>query len=216
MTRFKTIILSSAAIVTMGAGPVTAAGFTSHHAVDGKPYENYAEQLPAEQKLELRNYLDYTDREPCQNYRPAPEGFVKVGCHLEPASGMRDVVQVREPVDNLRIRNILTDYEINFAFDSAAVGSSATGTLDRIAREIEEYDPREVTVAGHADKAGPSDYNVDLSQRRAEAVSEALNDRGIENRIIDKEAYGENKPAVDTRDGVALRENRRVVVEFRK
>ncbi|MBU0859490.1 MAG: OmpA family protein, partial [Alphaproteobacteria bacterium] len=78
------------------------------------------------------------------------------------------------------------------------------------------YNPREVTVAGHADKSGASDYNIALSERRAQAVSKVLTERGVANRVITQEAYGEAQPAVDTPDGVKLRENRRVVVEFLK
>lgn len=174
----------------------------------------YAEQLSAEGKLELRRYLDYTQREPCQNYIEPPQGFVKDGCDLKRDVPLRAaVVKKKQPIP---MSKVLSDYEINFAFDSAVIEPGALQTLNQIAREIKKYDPREVTVEGHTDKAGSSDYNVKLSQRRAEAVSDALHDRGVENRILDKEAYGESRPAIPTDDGIALRENRRVVVEFLK
>ena len=70
--------LCSVALLTMlTANTASADGFTSHHTVEEKPYSSFAKQLPAEEKLELRNYLEYTDvdREPCQNYRPAPTGL---------------------------------------------------------------------------------------------------------------------------------------------
>ncbi len=217
MKNFKKIALSTVAVIGLGTSSAMADGFTSHHSVDEKPYEQYAENLPADEKLELHEYLNYEQREPCQFYQPIPQGFVQDGCHLKRVQPEQKVVEAKQPVQKkMYVNNVITDYEVNFAFDSAAIEPAAGDTLNKVADEIKQYNPREVTIAGHADKAGPMDYNLQLSQERAQAVSDALSDRGVANRILDKEAYGENKPAVDTNDGVALRENRRVVVEFRK
>lgn len=212
MKRFKYITMGTAAALAF-AIPVAQADqahFTSHHLVDEKPYEAYAEKLPAENKLELREYLNYEQREPCQFYQPIPEGFVKQGCDIVKQS------KVREKAEPIQYKKVLADYDIHFAFDSYAIDTNAELTLNRIAKEINHHKPKEVTVEGHTDTAGPSDYNIGLSQNRASAVSKALTERGVTNRIIDQDAYGETRPAVDTADGVALRANRRVVVEFLK
>jgi outer membrane protein OmpA-like peptidoglycan-associated protein len=220
MLHIKKLALYSAAVITMtGAGLAHADGFTSHHSVSEKTYAHYAEKLPAEKKLELREYLEYTavDREPCQNYRPAPEGFVKDGCSLKRiAPEVPKVAAIPAKVENLKMSKVLTDYELNFAFDSAAIEPAAGHTIDKIVTEIKDYAPKEVTVTGHTDTAGPSSYNEGLSKQRADNVSMALTERGITNRIIDEKAHGEQDLAVQTNDDVALRENRRVVVEFRK
>jgi outer membrane protein OmpA-like peptidoglycan-associated protein len=172
----------------------------------------------AETVQELRYYYEYEEREPCQNYLPVPEGFVRKGCHLyvpyrepRPAPPPPATAQVVT-----QQQTVLTSYEIHFAFDSAGIETDANATLDQIAREINTYRPSDVTVAGYADKSGAQDYNLRLSQRRADAVSQALTSRGVTNHVIDEKAFGETHPAVDTPDGVKLRENRRVVVEFLK
>ncbi len=196
-----------------------SANFTAHHAVDKKPYDSYVENLAAEEKLEVREYVDYELREPCQFYQPIPEGFMVSGCELVRIEPQKVAVVEQpkpEPVKPMKTSKVLTDYEVHFDFDSSTVKPEAESTIEQVAREIQQYSPNEVTIAGHADKAGPSDYNIQLSQKRAEAISEELTRRGVTNRIIDREAYGEMRPAVDTRDGVALQENRRVVIEFRK
>lgn len=186
-----------------------------------KSYNNpQVPHLTAEQVQELRFYLEYEEREPCQNYLPPPDGFYRIGCDLmvryaEPRPPVRQVTQTTQTIVQQR-REVLADYEIHFAFDSAVIEAAAYPVIDRIAAEITTYHPGEVTVAGHTDKSGSNDYNLALSQRRAEAVSRALSDRGVPNRVIDQQAHGENAPAVDTPDGVKLRENRRVVVEFLK
>lgn len=220
MKHIKIFALGTVAAIAL-TGPAFAAdksynGFTSHHLVDEEPYERTVEKLPADEKLEVREYLDYELREPCQNYQPLPQGFMMKGCDIVRIEPVK-VAAAPQPIKRQEARsNVLSDYEINFAFDSAAIEPAAGGTLDQVADEIKKYNPREVTVVGHTDKAGPNDYNEKLSERRAMAVSEALTERGVTNRVIDKQAVGENDPAIDTQDGVALRENRRVVVEFRK
>lgn len=194
----------------------TGASFTSHESVQRKPYHQYAEQLSANKKFELRRFLDYQDREPCQNYRPAPSGFKLQGCDLVPIqkASMKAVQADKEP--QMQLKPVIKDYEIHFAFDSDRLSDKADDTLDKIAGQIKRYDPDQVTVAGHTDRAGPANYNERLSHDRAQAVSQALTDMGIRNRVINKKAYGESMPKIETANGVPLRENRRVVVEFRK
>lgn len=162
----------------------------------------------------LVKYFEYEDREPCQKYQEVPEGFFRVGCQLAYELPAPPVTPPPPPVEVAR--KVQTSYQIHFDFDSSAIKTPAIGVLDGIARDISKYQPYEVTVAGHTDTSGPADYNYALSQRRADAVSRALHERGVPNRVIQTQALGENAPAVQTGDGVKERENRRVVVEFIK
>lgn len=216
MKNFKTIALTTAACISLSPALAQADGFTSHHLVDEEPYEHYVEKLPGHEKLEVREYLNYEHREPCQFYQPIPQGFMRDGCDIvrvEPKKVVAVQVQKRDP---MTMSNVITDYEVHFAFDSAELSPEARATLNQVADEIERYNPREVTVEGHTDTAGPSDYNIALSERRAKAVSQALTNRDVTNRVIDEEAVGENDLAVETGDEVPLRENRRVTITFRK
>ena len=75
-----------------------------------------------------------------------------------------------------------------------------------------------VFVEGHADRAGPQGYNVELSERRAEQVRQALIREGITVGDLDElktAARGESDPAVQTPDGVAEQANRRVEISAR-
>ena len=194
--------VSGASTVQAHAKTDWQGGQTPHHLL---AYEDYLDMLNAEQRFDLHHYMQYEyHREPCQNYREVPRGFVRKDCNLYYKSA--------KPAPS----EIVRTYKVYFDFDESGLRPDARDTLDKVARQIKRYDPREVTVSGHADRAGPSDYNVALSQRRAMEVSEALTARGIENRIIDPEARGESAPAVPTEDGVRLQENRRVVIDFRK
>jgi outer membrane protein OmpA-like peptidoglycan-associated protein len=69
-------------------------------------------------------------------------------------------------------------------------------------------------LAGHADKSGSAQYNVGLSQRRADAVRSYLEGRGVPGGAIASEAFGESRPLVETADGVREPQNRRVEITF--
>lgn len=215
MKNFKPLALSTVAIIGLGVSisyADTGASFTSHHLVTEKNYEHYAKNLIAEDKLELRAYLNYQQREPCQKYQEPPADFVREGCNLYYKVPIRTAKAQPRTIK----REILADYDINFAFDSANIEPAAGNTLNRVADEIRSYKPNEVTVAGHTDTSGSSEYNAKLSQKRAEAVSQALTDRGVTNRILDKKAYGESNLEIPTADGVRKAENRRVEIQFLK
>lgn len=168
-------------------------------------------------EVALTKYFEYEEREPCQNYQEVPPGFFRVGCTLSYAVPVAAPAPAPMPAPPAEVaRKVQTSYQIHFAFDRSDIESQAMQVLDGIARDISKFQPYEVTVAGHADTSGPADYNYALSQRRANAVSRELTQRGVPNRVIETRALGETDPAVQTGDGVKERQNRRVVVEFIK
>ena len=71
-----------------------------------------------------------------------------------------------------------------------------------------------ITVAGHTDTSGAADYNMRLSQRRANTVATELIQAGVPAQLISADGYGQTDLAVPTADGVVLAANRRVVVDF--
>lgn len=183
-----------------------AGNWVGHHLLAVK---DWAHNLGDGQKLEAHRYLNYEHREPCQNYRQLSEELERLDCHRGHKAS-----KTTDKDDTLG--QVFRTYTVYFDFDSADLTNEATKTLRTVSQEISRFSPDQVTVAGHADSSGPADYNRALSQRRAEAVSEALTNRGVENRIIRRTAFGENKLAVRTLDGVREQKNRRVVVEFRR
>lgn len=212
-----TFCMAAAAGFMMTPAHAEQANFTPHHLVPAQDYAPYAEQLDAQSKLDLRSYLEYEQREPCQGYQRAPRGFFHDGCDLDYRRPQQDTVAAKKmQMEPMKLRPVISDYTIYFDFDKADIRPSEEPTLDKVAREINRYKPYEITVEGHTDRAGSAEYNLQLSQRRSQAVSQALTRRGIANRILDRQALGEKAPAVRTKDGIRLQENRRVVIQFRK
>ena len=107
-------------------------------------------------------------------------------------------------------------YVVFFEFDSAILTAEARSTLDEVVEDADGYGPAVVIVRGHTDRAGTESYNMALSQRRAEAVSDYLQAHGIDGGSIAVDWFGETKPMVATADGVPEQANRRVEIEFEK
>jgi OOP family OmpA-OmpF porin len=72
-----------------------------------------------------------------------------------------------------------------------------------------------IEVNGFTDRSGPSDYNVQLSVRRANAVAAELVRRGVPRNEIVARGFGEENNLVPTADGVREPQNRRVEIILR-
>jgi outer membrane protein OmpA-like peptidoglycan-associated protein len=101
-----------------------------------------------------------------------------------------------------------------FDWDKSAITAEAAAILDRAAEQFAATGQTSVALAGHADKSGKDDYNVKLSQRRADAVKAYLAGKGVPADAMGTEAFGEGRPLVDTADGVREPQNRRVEITF--
>jgi len=98
-----------------------------------------------------------------------------------------------------------------FGFDSYVVRSDAAVNLDALAGSLGEYDDSNLMIVGHTDAIGSSDYNQELSERRAEAAASYLSGQGV-SRHIATAGLGEREPVAsnDSEDG--RQRNRRVEV----
>jgi peptidoglycan-associated lipoprotein len=105
-------------------------------------------------------------------------------------------------------------FPVHFAYDDAMVRPADVAALDRFARVASKHYPgAKITVEGFADPAGSPQYNLALSQRRAESVRQHIADRGIDPSLVNAVGYGETRlvkrDAARDMPGAAL--NRRVV-----
>src|SRR3954452_371289 len=101
---------------------------------------------------------------------------------------------------------------VYFGFDKATLDATARQVVAEAADEYKRTGAAQITVTGHADKAGRPAYNQRLSERRAEAVRRELERLGVPSSAVQVAAEGENDPAVPTADGVPEARNRRVVI----
>lgn len=101
-----------------------------------------------------------------------------------------------------------------FDWDKSAITAEASAILDRAAEQYLATGQTRVALSGHADKSGKDDYNMKLSQRRADAVKAYLAGKGVPADAMGAEALGEARPLAETADGVREPQNRRVEIAF--
>lgn len=99
---------------------------------------------------------------------------------------------------------------VTFDFDSSRITPNARVILDQVADTLLTAEGLTVEIGGHTDSQGPDAYNQRLSQRRAEAVVDFLQERGVASEQLVARGYGEEEPMAtnDTEEGREL--NRRV------
>ena len=82
----------------------------------------------------------------------------------------------------------------------------------QLAQFLNEHPERRIEIDGFTDSVGADGYNLDLSQRRADAVSAALISRGIDPSRIGTQGYGKSYPVASNSEASGRQLNRRVEV----
>ncbi|MGM0759402.1 MAG: OmpA family protein [Thermodesulfobacteriota bacterium] len=110
---------------------------------------------------------------------------------------LRQAVAQSESTSVQRDRNVLRatfDSEVLFDFDSATIKPGGQTEISRVADVLNQYPQTNIRVEGHTDASGPEEYNQRLSERRAQAVKNALMQQGVEDWRITTAGYGESQP----------------------
>ena len=107
---------------------------------------------------------------------------------------------------------VLTLGDVLFETGKAELNSGASRKLDQLAQFLTEHPERRVQIDGYTDSVGTDSYNLDLSQRRANAVRSALQVRGIDATRITTQGYGKEFPVASNADSGGRQLNRRVEI----
>lgn len=102
---------------------------------------------------------------------------------------------------------ITFDSGLMFDFDSYNLTPGTKENLTSLAKTLNKYDDTNILIEGHTDKTGSEDYNLALSEKRANAVENYLEQLKVSRNRITTEGYGEVQP-ISANDS----ENRRVEV----
>ncbi len=104
--------------------------------------------------------------------------------------------------------------DVTFAVDSTTISPQMRDTLDGVAQSMIDYPNSLIDVMGHTDSTGSDQYNLDLSRRRAESVSNYLVSRGVARARIETLGYGEQYPIADNSTEAGRSQNRRVEIRI--
>ena len=101
-----------------------------------------------------------------------------------------------------------------FDWDKATITAEGMGIIQQAADAFRAGAPVQIQVTGYADRSGSPGYNQRLSERRANAVANALARLGVPRNEMMVSGRGENDNRVPTADGVREPQNRRVEIVF--
>jgi outer membrane protein OmpA-like peptidoglycan-associated protein len=107
---------------------------------------------------------------------------------------------------------VITFGDVLFNTDQAVLTSQGMQTAQRLADVLRNNPDRSVLVEGFTDSTGTAAHNLDLSQRRAEAVRSALSQMGVERARIETRGYGEAYPVAGNNTAAERQLNRRVEI----
>ncbi len=100
--------------------------------------------------------------------------------------------------------------KVLFGFDQSDLNSTTVKNLDELARVLNKYPDTNIEIQGHTDNTGTDEYNLGLSERRAETVANYLKRQGIASSRVSTKAFGENAPKYSNEDETGRSQNRRV------
>jgi outer membrane protein OmpA-like peptidoglycan-associated protein len=132
-------------------------------------------------------------------------------------SAMQDRDRLQQEVDQLKATQtprglVLTLGDVLFDTNKSELNPGAGRKLDQLADFLNQHKDRQVQIDGFTDSTGSDAYNVDLSQRRADAVKQALVMRGIDSSRIGSRGYGKEYPVAGNTESGGRQLNRRVEV----
>jgi outer membrane protein OmpA-like peptidoglycan-associated protein len=133
------------------------------------------------------------------------------------ADAQRQAADLQRQIDELHAKPtdrglVLTLGDVLFESGKADLKVGATANLNRLVAFLNSYPDRSVMIEGHTDSIGGEDYNMGLSQRRADSVKSYLLAQGIAAPRLSSAGKGKSAPIADNSSASGRQQNRRVEV----
>lgn len=153
-------------------------------------------------------------------YVAEAEGFMPYSNYLDLRPAQAEDSIVREEIRLLTMRQVIEQgipirlNNIFFDFDSDRLRPESKLELERLRKIIIDNPNLRVEIMGHTDWVGSGDYNLGLSDRRAESVRRYLVNAGIADATMIARGYGETRPMAPNTSPEGRQLNRRVEFRF--
>lgn len=142
-----------------------------------------------------------------ENYLPQEIEIEVIGGQATPL----DITLARPEKATLLADQIILPDAIYFAFDSDAIQEQSLNVLDQVVEVLKEVpDFGRLRIEGHSDSIGNANYNLNLSQRRAESVKRYLVSQGLAEDQLVAVGFGAQQPIATNETNEGRSENRRV------
>jgi peptidoglycan-associated lipoprotein len=99
--------------------------------------------------------------------------------------------------------------DVYFDYDSAALRPDGQATITANAKALAQRSSLNITIEGHADERGSTEYNLALGDERANAVKNALVAAGVNASRVNVISYGKEKPVCTESNETCWQQNRR-------
>ena len=171
------------------------------------------QQVAQAQEERNRIQLQERDRE-VQNARSAA-----ADAKSNAAAAESDLARARQELQDLQAKQtergmVMTLSDVLFDTGQATLKPGADRALDRLAQFLKDSPNSAVLIEGHTDSVGGDDYNLGLSQRRAQSVADALSSRGISSDRVQTKGLGKAYPVASNDTQAGRQQNRRVEIVF--
>jgi outer membrane protein OmpA-like peptidoglycan-associated protein len=135
------------------------------------------------------------------------------------AAAQNELADARQEIQNLQAKPtdrglVMTLSDVLFDTGRATLKPGADRDLDRLAQALKDNPNTRVMIEGHTDSVGGEDYNQALSERRAEAVGDALRMRGVPVDRYEVKGLGKAFPVASNETQAGRQQNRRVEIVF--
>ncbi len=100
--------------------------------------------------------------------------------------------------------------QFNFSFDEVSTVKETESRIYDIIKFLEKYPQINLEIIGHTDNSGDTEYNDDLSKRRADRVKDLIVEKGGDPNRLVTQGYGETAPIADNETDEGRAKNRRV------
>jgi len=107
---------------------------------------------------------------------------------------------------------VVTLGDVLFKSGKANLLPTAQKNIFKVANFLNRYPERNVIIGGHTDNVGSDDYNLGLSQRRADAERFAIIERNVASNRIQSQGFGETQPVASNVSDNGRQQNRRVEI----
>jgi peptidoglycan-associated lipoprotein len=99
--------------------------------------------------------------------------------------------------------------DVYFDYDQATLTDASRNLLQKKADFMQKHRDVQITIEGHCDQRGSSEYNLGLGQRRADSVKNYLQDLGVNGNRMATVSYGKEQPLDPDMTEAAFGRNRR-------
>ncbi len=132
-------------------------------------------------------------------------------------ASQRQADELQQQITDLQAKQtdrglVLTLGDVLFATGTANLNTGGSANLGKLAGFLTKYPTRTVQIEGYTDSVGGDEYNLGLSQRRADSVRTYLVNQGISPDRLTASGKGKSSPVGDNSSATGRQQNRRVEV----